>query len=429
MVRTLKTKFMSTSSSRWKGRAVVIAVIAGLVAGGVWYWKRPRVEEPEYQTAVLARGEVLQVVTATGQLNPVTNVTVGSQISGIIQRLFADFNSRVKEGEVIAQLDPATYKANVASAEGDLANARANLELTQVDFRRADELRKGQLISQSEFDKATASLHQAEAQVKMKEASLQRAQVDLSRCTIYSPVDGIVISRNVDVGQTVAASMSAPTLFIIANDLTKMQIDANVAEADVGGVEVGQAVEFTVDAFPYRTFRGKVMQVRNAPVTVQNVVTYDAVVGVGNDDLKLKPGMTANVSIVIARRDDVVKIPNAALRFRLPEASTGAAKTNAAPALTSGSGGGRGGRGGAGSGPRGERGDRSGQSPARTVYLLGEDAKPKPATVKLGISDGIATEVLDGVSEGDKVITSVVQSKSGAAPASNPFGSGMPRRF
>jgi HlyD family secretion protein len=419
---------------------VVLVLVALVAAGaGFWLWKRGDNKDPEYQTAVIARGELTQVVTATGTLNPVTNVTVGSQISGIIQTLSADYNTRVTRGQVVAELDPATYKANVDSAEGDLANARANLELSQVDYRRADELFKSKLISQSDFDKAVATLHQAEAAVKVKDAALQRAQVDLSRCTIYAPVDGIVISRSVDVGQTVAASLSAPTLFIIANDLAKMQIDANVAEADVGAVVAGQEVEFTVDAYPYRTFHGKVTQVRNSPLTVQNVVTYDTVVEVNNADLKLKPGMTANVSIVIARRDNAVKIPNAGLRFRLPEAAASGSKTNVASVTTAGPGFGqaRGGEAGGG-GSRGDQAQRGsgpgtkprGERSARTVYILGEDGKPKPVQIKTGISDGITTEVTEGLKEGDKVITALVQAGGGAsAPASNPFGGGMPRRF
>lgn len=431
-------KLMTTRSSGSTIWVVIFLVAALAVGAGIWFWKRADGKEVTYQTVSIGRGEIAQLVTATGTLNPVTNVTVGSQISGIIQTLNADFNTRVARGQVVAQLDPATYKANVASAEGDLANANANLELTQVDFRRAEELFKAQLIAKSDYDKAVASLHQAEAAVKMKQASLQRANVDLSRCTIYAPVDGIVISRNVDVGQTVAASMSAPTLFIIANDLTKMQIDAAVAEADVGGVETGQQVEFTVDAFPYRTFHGKVVQVRNSPLTVQNVVTYDTVVEVSNPDLKLRPGMTANVSIVIARRDDAVKLPNAALRFRPPEKAADDAKTNALMASATGQAAGQ--RAGGGGGNRGERGERGGggsgsrqrgeRSPTRTVYTLGEDGSPKPVQIKIGISDGITTEVTEGLNEGDKVITGIVQANgSGSTPASNPFGGGMPRRF
>jgi HlyD family secretion protein len=405
---------------------VMLTLLALLAGGGYWYWKHAGTKEIEYQSVAIGRGDITQVVTATGTLNPVTNVTVGSQISGIIQTLSADYNTRVSRGQVIAQLDPATYKANVDSAVGDLADGKASLELSQVDFHRAEELFKSRLISQSDFDKAVATLHQAEAQVQVKDAALQRAQVDLARCTIYAPVDGIVISRAVDVGQTVAASMSTPTLFIIANDLTKMQIDANVAEADVGGVQPGQDVDFTVDAFPYRTFHGKITQVRNSPITVQNVVTYDTVVEVSNPDLKLKPGMTANVSIIIAHRDNALKIPNAALRFRLPEATPAGSKTNLTAGAATAGPGNRSDRGG-GSGSAKPRGERS---PLRTLYTTGEDGKPKPVQVKTGISDGIATEAVEGLTEGDRLVTGIIQAKGDPAPtASNPFGGGMPRRF
>jgi len=265
---------------------------------------------------------LIQAITATGQLNPVTNITVGSQISGIIQKLYVDWNSPVKMGQIVAQLDPATYKGSVAQAEGELANAKANLELIQIEARRASDLFKNKLISESDHDTALANLHQAEAAVQIRQASLDNAKVNLSRCTIYSPVDGTVISRSVDVGQTVAASLSAPVLFVIANDLTQMQIDANVSEADIGGVEEGQTVNFTVDAFPDRRFTGKVRQIRNSPTVVQNVVTYNTVIDVSNPDLKLRPGMTANASIVTAQRNGVLKIPNATLRFRPPEPNT-----------------------------------------------------------------------------------------------------------
>jgi HlyD family secretion protein len=301
---------------------VIGIIIVAAVVGGIWYAETRKPEAPQYQTVQVTRGDVIQIVTASGQLNPVVNVQVGSQISGIIQKLYVDFNSLVKSNQVVAQLDPATFQATVHQAEGDLANTKAALELAQVYAKRSEDLLKNNLIPQSDHDKSLADLHQAEAQVQIKTASLERAKVDLARCTIYAPVDGIVISRNVDVGQTVAASMNAPTLFVIANDLSKMQINSNVSEADVGAVEQGQNVNFTVDAFPNRTFTGKVVQIRNAPIVVQNVVTYDTVVEVSNPDLKLKPGMTANISITIARKAGVLKIPNSALRVRLPEAST-----------------------------------------------------------------------------------------------------------
>src|SRR6059058_1754491 len=275
-----------------------------------------------YQTATVTRGPITQAVTATGTLNPVINVQVGSQVSGNIAKLFADFNSKVKAGDVVAQIDPALFQATVTQAEGDLANAQAALELAKVNATRTQELFTRKTSSQADLDQAMASLHQAEANVKIKQGALDKAKADLEHCTITSPIDGVVISRNVDVGQTVAASLQAPVIFQIANDLTKMQIDSNVAEADIGVVEVDQNVDFTVDAFPMRTFHGKVVQVRNAPITVQNVVTYDTVIGVDNKDLKLKPGMTANVSIIVAHKDDVLQIKNAALRFRPPDAAS-----------------------------------------------------------------------------------------------------------
>src|SRR6185437_14943293 len=232
------------------------------------------------------------------------------------QKLFADFNSKVKAGDVVAQIDPVLFQATVTQAEGDVASAQAALELAKVNATRIQELFSKKNSAQADVDQAIANLHQAEANVKIKQGALDKAKADLDHCRIMSPVDGEVISRNVDVGQTVAASLQAPVIFTIANDLTKMQIDANVAEADVGAVTVDQNVNFSVDAFPSRTFHGKVVQVRNAPITVQNVVTYDTVIGVDNADLKLKPGMTANVSIVIAHKDSVLQIKNAALRYR-----------------------------------------------------------------------------------------------------------------
>ena len=395
----------------------IILVVLVIIAAGVVWWKRRGRDTTQYQTSAVTRGELTQLVTATGQLNPVTNVTVGCQISGTLSKIFVDYNSPVTNRQIVAQIDASTYRANVQLATADVANAKATLELAQVNARRAQELFDSKLIPQSDFDATTANLHQAEAALLNKQASLSRAQVDLDRCTIFSPVDGIVISRNVDVGQTVAASLSAPTLFTIANDLTKMQIDANVSEADIGGVEVGQDVDFTVDAFPYRTFHGQVVQVRNSPITVQNVVTYDTVIAVNNSDLKLKPGMTANVSIVIDQRDDALKIPNSALRFRPPDTATNlVTRTGSSGGRSwSGSGGGSGGR------PRGER--RS----ARTVYVL-KGGKPQPMPIKTGISDGIQTEITEGLSETDQVITAAITKQTASTPAASPFG-GMPRRF
>ena len=397
---------------KWLALLVLIAA-----AGGWWWFQHRGSDAPQYQTVAVTRGEMTQLVTATGALNPVVNVTVGSQISGNIQKLFADFNSPVKAGDVVAQIDPATFQAVVHQMDGDLANARAALELAQVTAGRKKELVAQHASPQADLDNATATLHQAEATVKVKEANLEKAKVDLDHCTIHSPIDGIVISRSVDVGQTVAATMNAPVLFIIANDLAKMQIDAAVAEADVGVIEVGQKVDFSVDAFPYRTFHGDIVQVRNAATTVQNVVTYDVVISVNNADLKLKPGMTANVSVIVAHRDDAVKVPNSALRFRPPEALEAAAATPVR--TTPGSGPPRPG-GGRPGGPRGER----------KIYVLQPGAaKPEPATVKLGISDGVATEVTEGLKPSDLVVIGMTapDSKPGTPPP-NPL-SGGGRRF
>ena len=358
----------------------------------------------QYQTATVTRGSITQAVTATGTLNPVVNVQVGSQISGNIQKLLVDFNSPVKAGQVVAVIDPAVFQAAVLQAQGDVENAKAALELAQVTQKRMVDLVAKQNSSQSELDQANASLHQAEAQLKIKQGALQKAQVDLEHCTITSPIDGIVISRSVDVGQTVAASLSAPVIFTIANDLTKMQIDAAVAEADIGTVDVGQKVDFTVDAFPRRTFHGEVTQVRNAPTTVQNVVTYDTVIGVNNAELKLKPGMTANVSIIGAQRDNVLRISNAALRFRPPDATP--------PPLGT---------------PMGKGKPAEHQS-GRTVYVL-RSSPPAPVQIKTGISDGIFTEVLEGLKEGDRVVTAMTGKPNDASQqANNPFTGGR-RRF
>jgi HlyD family secretion protein len=356
--------------------------------------------ESEYQTTAVTRGAITQAVTATGTLNPVVNVQVGSQISGNIEKLLVDFNSPVKAGQVVAEIDPAVFQAAVMQAQGDLDNAKAALELAQVTQKRMQELVAKQNSSQSELDQANATLHQAESNIKIKEGALQKAKVDLDHCTITSPIDGIVISRSVDVGQTVAASLSAPVIFTIANDLSKMQIDAAVAEADIGTVDVGQKVDFTVDAFPRRTFHGDVVQVRNAPTTVQNVVTYDTVIGVNNADLKLKPGMTANVSIIGAQRDNVLKISNAALRFRPPNATP--------PPIAA----------------RGSHGKSGTHQTERTVYVLG-GLNLAPIQIKTGISDGIYTEVLDGLKDGDRVVTAVTGKVSATAQQSNnPFTGG-----
>jgi len=399
---------------------IVLILLAALGGGGWWYYNHNRNDAPQYLTSPVTTGELTQVVTATGTLNPVLNVTVGSQISGNIQKLFADWNSPVKANQVVAQIDSAPYLAVVHQCQGDLANSKAALELAQLTAKRKQELVNQHAAPQADLDAAVATLHQAEATVQMKQANLEKSQVDLDHCTIYSPVDGIVISRSVDVGQTVAAAMNAPVLFLIANDLTKMQIDTNVAEADVGNIELEQDVDFTVDAFPYRTFHGKVIQNRNSAVTVQNVVTYDVVITVDNPDLKLKPGMTATVQIIIARHENVLRIPNAALRVRMMDADATPAPATPMPTPST---------------PPPGKHVTSGRTHAekrdRTIYVMPPGGgKPAPVQVKLGITDGVYTEVTSGLKEGDVVVTSVeYPQKSAPAASSNPFGGGAPRRF
>ena len=461
----------NNGGSSWIKWLVILVIVAGTGAG-VWYLIRHHRSEAQYQTAEVTRGDLIQTVTASGQLNPVVNVQVGSQISGRIAKILVDFNSEVKSNQVIAEIDPSSYQAAVLRAEADVANAKANLTLAKVQADRSDSLFTNHLISASDHDTAKAQEQQAAAQVKSGEAELANAKVDLSRCTISAPVDGVVISRNVDVGQTVAASFNTPTLFLIANDLTKMQIDALVSEADIGGVTVGQHVNFTVDAFPYRTFHGEVSQIRYGALTNQNVVNYDCVVAVDNADSKLLPGMTASVSIILAEKKDALKVPNAALRFRPPEVI--ASETNAASKMAqAGSAGGgqtgggqganmrKGGQGpggaegGAGAGSNGSAARREGAGPGgqrngpggtpggppkprperagpRTVYVLsGDSRRPQltPVKIKTGITDGVNTEVLDGLKEGDEIVTGLLATQSGpGSRPSNPFGGGF-RRF
>ncbi len=411
---------------------IIVSAIFVVAAGGLWYFKHGKNDAPQYQTVTVERGDLTQVVTATGTLNPVVNVTVGSQVSGIINKLNVDFNSTVKSNEVIAEIDPSTYHAAVEQATADLANAKANLELQQAEAERSAELFTNKLISGSDYDTAVANLHEAQAMMQIKQASLDNANANLGYCKIRSPVDGIVISRSIDLGQTVASSFNTPTLFQIANDLTKMQIDSSVAEADVGGIVEGQAVDFTVDAYPYRNFHGVVTQVRNSPTTVNNVVTYDCVIGVTNADYKLKPGMTANVSIVIAQKEDALNIPNSALRFRPPDTAVVQTNSSAAVAQISQTNNGGGHAGATGWQGHHNGGHARGERPViHTVYVLsgeGKGAKLQAVQIKTGISDGISTEVVSGLDEGNKIVTGMANATGAATTTSNPFGGGgMPR--
>ena len=380
---------------------VIIAVAA--VAGWLFFF-RSGDSAVQYKTAKVERGAITATVSATGKVNAVVTVQVGSQVSGTIQKLFADYNSPVKKGQIVAQIDPALFEAQVAQARGKLISDQANVEKAKVavidakrNLSRMEELLGKNLIAQSDkdtaqtaFDTAVAGQKAAEAQVVEDQASLDLAEANLRYTTIISPVDGIVISRNVDVGQTVAASLQAPTLFTIAKDLTEMQVDSSVDEADIGQVKVGQEASFTVDAYPSSPFHGTVHDVYNQPLIVQNVVTYDAIIRVKNPDFKLKPGMTANITITVGHKEDVIKLPNAALRYR-PEKQAGTAAQS-----------------------RPERADTS------EVWVL-KKGRAVPVRVTLGLSDGSFTEVTSGdLSPGDEVITDRIrkesQSQSGGRP-------------
>ncbi|MFA5072323.1 MAG: efflux RND transporter periplasmic adaptor subunit [Nitrospirota bacterium] len=389
-----------------KKKIIISAVlICILIIGGILAF-RYKGNATEYRTDKVTRGDIQQSITATGNVNAVTTVLVGTQVSGNIKRLYVDFNSRVKKGQIIAQIDPATFESQVQQAQANLLAAQANLEkaeATLIDakrtFDRNKELFAKNLIARSEVDTAETNYRTANAQVsasraqtEQTKAALDIAKQNLEYTKIISPVNGVVISRNVDVGQTVAASFQTPTLFTIAEDLTKMQIDTNVAESDIGGVCVGQDVEFTVDAYPDAPFHGKVYQIRQAPITVQNVVTYNVVIQVNNKELKLMPGMTANVSIVLTARQNVLRISNAALRFRLTDKGV-----NLKP------------------------GSSEKKGPA--VWVL-ENGQPKRVPVTPGISDGTVTEIVSGdIQEGQQVIIETLKKGKGTGMP------GPPRMF
>ncbi|HEY7337372.1 MAG TPA: efflux RND transporter periplasmic adaptor subunit [Bryobacteraceae bacterium] len=449
---------MKASNRKWLiGLPLLAAVVA--VGGFTFYNSSKKVD---YITAKVERGEIDSVISSTGTVNAVINVQVGSQVSGNIVELHADWNSHVHKGDLVAVIDPVPFqakvdqaKASIDAAKASVVNARASLKKSDADIANANaniknqqanivktksavsdakikldrrvEMQKEGIIAQEDLDTARATYDQAvalkdaadaqlvaaqdsfesakaqrdvvqtqldtaEAQVKQSQANEVQAELDLQHTKIISPVDGFVVARNMDVGQTVAASFSAPTIFNIAKDLTKMQVDANIDESDIGRVKVDQPVTFTVDAFPGQTFRGNVTQIRENATNVQNVITYDVVVHFDNSELKLFPGMTANVRILTDRQTDVLKLPNAALRFRPVDA----------PVAEKGKGGGdKKGGGGQGKG-------RGAVSGIQTVYTMGDDGKPKPVRVRVGAGDGNFVAVLnDSLKDGDTVITGI----------------------
>ena len=372
--------------------AAIIAVVLVAVGAAVWRVRACGSHEPaiRYELATVDRGAIEAKVTATGTVNPIKTVQVGSQISGRIEELGADFNSVVEPGQVIAQIDPRPFQATVNQATANLHAANAEVRKARAQAidarriaRRNQQLAAQQLIARQQADTTEANaiaaegtLEAARATVIQAEAELESAKLSLSYTRIVSPIHGTVISRTVDVGQTVAASFNAPILFLIGEDLTKMQVDTNIAEADVGRLEQGMTATFTVDAYPARRFRGTIREVRNAPQNIQNVITYNAVIDVANPDLRLKPGMTANVEVVYANRKDVLRVPNAALRFRPPVELAG----KVAPL------------------PLGKK-----------LVWIERATRLVPVVIEPGVSDGTFTELLAGtLVEGDKLVTEAI---------------------
>jgi HlyD family secretion protein len=365
-----------------------LIVLLGLA---FWYWSSNDPVAGHYKTLRIERGPITALVTATGAVNPVISVQVGSQVSGKIAKLYADFNSVVREGQILASIDQKPYQAKVRqaraalkSAQANLAKARNMLMQKKLELDRMAALRTQQFVSQSDLDLATTNYRDAEAQVDLSEAqidqakaTLSSAELDLGYTTIYSPVNGTVVSRNVEEGQTVAASFQTPTLFVLAQDLTRMQVIANVSESDIGGVTEGKSADFRVDAYPREFFHGIVTQVRNAPVSIQNVVTYDVIISVDNPELKLKPGMTANITIVTARNEDALRAPNAALRFRMP----GVPVDRKTPQL----------------------------------WVLETTGRVRAAPITTGIADSLYTEIVAGEArEGDAAIVGIATAEDSA---------------
>ncbi|MBI5430827.1 MAG: efflux RND transporter periplasmic adaptor subunit [Nitrosomonadales bacterium] len=385
---------------------VVLTVIAIAIAGVGWFaYRQLHAPSPEQQYRIQAaeQGGISQTVSANGTINPVSLVSVGTQVSGTVRKLYVDFNSKVQKGQILLELDDALLAAQQKQSAANAQNAEAALELASANEARMRSLYAQEFVSRQELDSAIQAKKSAQAQLKLALATVERDRANLAYSVIRSPVSGVVVDRSVDVGQTVAASLQTPTLFKIAQDLSRMQIDANFAEADIGNIRIGQAVRFTVDAFPDRNFRGTVKLIRLNPTTVANVVTYDVVIGVENPEQTLLPGMTAYVSIVVAERKDVLLVPNAALRFK---PASGSAQS-----------------------PAGNSDQKPAAKPKRDafsgrVYVL-EAGGPVPRNVTLGITDNRNTEVTGGeLRAGDRIIAGETQAENNA-----PAGGTSPMRI
>jgi len=409
-------------------------LLIAVVVGVRYFWSNGGDSvSVEYRTASVERGSIVSVVGATGTINPVTSVQIGAQVTGKIISLHADYNSVVKAGDVIARIDPSLFQtkrdqaaANLVNAKAMWSKARVDLDQRKRELDRTQQLFSRELVSQNELDMATTAYEGARAQLQVSAAQIKQAQallantdLDLKYTVIRSPVNGIVIARNVEVGQTVTSGFTTPNIFLIALDLTKMQVDTNVSESDIGGIREGQEVVFSVDAYPNVEFQGIVRQIRNAPIIVQNVVTYDVVVGVDNPGLRLKPGMTANVSITLAKKDDVLTVPNAAFRFSPKKSTNEKSKGESAGGQRSQD---------EGTGPEVPSAKSGGKGRGKTVWKVSETGEAVPVRIMPGVTDGSVTEIVEGaIQEKEKVIIGIEGTKGGRKPDALPPGFG-PRR-
>ena len=391
-----------------------VTLAAGLVGGGVWYAKQRAAQNPEtrYKLATVEKGEVTQTVSANGTLNPVVLVSVGTQVSGTVRKLYVDFNDKVKAGQPLLELDDALVSATERQSAASVVNAQATLELAQANEARMKSLFAQEYVSKQEYDQASQALKSAKAQVALAKAQNERDRANLNFTVIRSPVDGVVIDRVVDLGQTVAASFQTPTLIKIAQDLSEMRIDTSFAEADIGSIREGQKARFTVDAFPNRNFVGEVQQIRLNPTNQQNVVTYNVRINVANPEQVLLPGMTAYVNIGVQKREDVLLVPNAALRFKPAEVAEKKAENGQKPASTAGMP-----PAGEGGGPKGPGKGKKRDGQSGTVYVLA-DGELKPVSIQLGITDNRNTEVLSGdLAVGARIVTG--ENTNGVKPPSS----------
>jgi HlyD family secretion protein len=411
-------------------KKTAFVALALLVLGGlVWVLGfRGKDSAPRYRTARVDVGNITQTVTATGTLSAVTTVKVGSVVSGNVAALHADFNKQVKKGELLAELDPAPFQAKVEQGQATLQKAEVDLRNAEIGLKRQTALKAEGLAPEADYDQAKANADGARATVAQSKATLEQAQTDLRNSKITAPIDGVVVDREYDVGQSVAASFQAPTIFTIAQDLTKMQVSADVSESDIGMCKVGQNVRFTVDAYPEQTFRGKISQIRLNATVNQNVVTYPVIIEVPNPDQALRPNMTANVTIDVAVVRDVLRVPNSALRWRPEEGAPGAAAEDRAARSASGE------RGPAAAMKQFDRtsGGKRARKPGQTVYEIAANGQgsPKPVEIKTGITDGRFTQVTGGELPKDTtIVVGLVTAKADASKTAPGMGPGGGRRF